>query len=900
MAPGTRIGAYDIVSLLGEGGMGAVYRARDAKLNRDVALKVLLPAVAHDPERLARFSREAQVLASLNHPHIAHIHGLEDAGGITALVMELVDGEDLSQRLARGAIPIDEALPIARQIADALEAAHEQGIIHRDLKPANIKVRADGTVKVLDFGLAKALDPAPGLASRTDTSPTITSPALTMRGVILGTAAYMAPEQAKGKAVGRRADIWAFGCVLFEMLTGQRAFAGDDMTDVLAAVVRAEPEWPRLPGELSPTLTLFLRRCLHKDPRQRIGDIHDVRLALDGAFDTPAPLALPVAAAPPARPFWVRALRYGAVAATGAAAFALGAGQAGWGRAPATPVSRLSIEGAGDLDEIAIAPDGARTLIRTGDTLALRSLASLDLVPLKIAASDIDNAMFSPDGQSIGFTAGRILKRTTTAGVATVDLATLPEEATGCQWNGDDIYCAVGAQGVVRVAAAGGAVEQVVTLGPGEVAATPALLPGGSTLLFALAPGVGSRGDWARSSIVAQSLGSASRHVVVAAGSDPHFLPPGQIAYIVEGVWFAIGFDERAARAVGAPVAVLEGVRRRRQGGLLQPRAILDLSASGTLVYAPGSRTSAGSGRQVIAVDRAGHERVLPFEPREYEAPRVSPDGRLLAVSTDGAKEAAVWIYDLAGGHALRRLTFTGRNRLPAWSPDSRRIAFQSDRGGDTAIFVQVADGSSDAERWTTAAPGVVHVPESWSRDGRYLAFSAVSGTGADLWLRATDNGESGRFGDVHSNAPLNATFSPDGRWMAYSLREKVGVSRSAVFIQPVPASGAKYQISSDAAAHHPFWSPDGRELFYWGLGGGRLMAAAIPANGPVALGPAVPVPGDHPSNMTAMGPRNYDITPDAREFVLTRSADAGASDPVGSIHVVLNWLAELRAATRP
>jgi Tol biopolymer transport system component len=897
LSPGTRIGAYEITSQLGAGGMGEVYRAKDSKLKREVALKVLPADVANDRERLARFQREAEVLASLNHPNIAHIHGLEEATGTTALVMELVEGEDLAERLKRGPIPLDEALPIAKQIAEALEAAHEQAIIHRDLKPANIKVRPDGTVKVLDFGLAKALETGvgnreAGAGNTLANSPTITSPAMTMHGMILGTAAYMAPEQAKGKAVDKRADIWAFGVVLYEMLTGVRAFAGEDTTDVLAAVVRAEPEWNRLPADLSPMLGVFLRRCLQKDARQRIGDIHDVRLALDGAFEIATPAAMPAGTAQRTSPMWRRALPYFATAVAGAAALALVASQSGWRQAPATTVSRLSIAGAGDFDEIAISPDGSRVLIRAGDTLSLRSMVNVEVVPLKLAATGIGNAVFSPDGQSIGFTAGLTLKRTTTAGIAMVDLATLPAEATGCQWSGDHIYCAVGAKGIVRVAAAGGAVEQVITLAAGEVAATPALVAGGSTMLFALAPGA-ERGDWTRSSIVAQSLSSQTRNVIAAAGSDPHYLPTNQVAYVVEGIWFAVDFDPKAARAIGAPTAVLEGVGRVTQGGLLQPRARIDLSTTGTLVYARGPLTISSGGRQVIMTDRTGAERVLPIEPRDFESPRISPDGRQLAISTDNTKEAVVWIYDLAGGRALRRLTFTGRNRLPVWSPDGKRLAFQSDRGGDTAIYVQAADGSSEAERWTTAAAGTAHVPETWSRDGRYLAFSSVTQNGADLWLRSIGNGEAARFSDLHSSAPLNAAFSPDGKWIAYTLRGNGG----AVFVQPVPATGAKYQISSDTSgAHHPFWASSGKELFYWRLG--QMLATTMPASGPSSLGPAVPVPGDHPSNMTAVGPLNYDITPDGRYFVLTRPIGAPAA--TGSIDVVLNWLAEMEMNARP
>lgn len=882
---------YEVVSSLGAGGMGEVYRAKDSRLKREVAIKVLPPELASDRERMARFQREAEVLASLNHPHIAHIYGLEE----NALVMELVEGEDLSQRIARGAMSFDDAMAIARQIVDALECAHEQAIVHRDLKPANIKVRDDGTVKVLDFGLAKASDPrdpGPEAKSVLANSPTITSPGVTQAGIILGTAAYMSPEQARGKHVDKRTDVWAFGCVLYEMLTGTRVFDGEDATEIISAVVRAEPDWTALPPSVPPHVRLILARCLAKDRKARIPDLAVVRYAIDGSLATAPASATVVAAAP----WWRRGALSAASVLVGVAVAALVFTQAGWRRVPQPTVSRLTMDGPGEFHEIAISPDGSRALMRLDNTLSIRSMSAFDVVPLKVTASGIRNAVFSPDGQSISLTAGTVLKRMTTAGGATVDLATLPDEAIGCQWTGEYIYCAVGAKGIVRVAAAGGAVEQVVSLQPGEFAATPALVPGSSTLLYTVAPShMGSRGDWEHGSVVSESLTSHVRTVIAAHGSDPHYLPTGQVAYINEGVWLAVAVDATAAHAIGAPTALLTGVGRWvGVGGLLQPMAKIDLSQTGTLVYARGP-ASLAAGWQVIAADRSGQERVLAIEPKAYEAPRISPDGRQLAISTNTAQEAAVWIYDLSGARAARRLTFAGRNRLPVWSPDSRRVAFQSDRGGDTAIFVQVADGSSDAERWTTAAAGTVHVPESWSRDGRFLAFSSVSENGADLWLRSLATGEAARFGDVHSNAPLNASFSPDGRWLAYTLRSKT----ATVFAQPVPATGAKYQLSDDDA-HHPFWSPDGTELFFWGRGGGTLSATSIAAGGPMAFGPAHVVPGNHRSNMTALGPRNYDITPDGKQFVLARMMAEDDAERPGTIAVVLNWLSELKGSVKP
>ena len=907
LAPGQSIGPYEVVCSLGAGGMGEVYRGRDATLNRDVAIKVLPAAMAGDADRLARFKREAQVLASLNHPNIAHVYGFEGAtlaDGSTGnfLAMELVEGEDLAERLQRGAIPLAESLAIARQIADGLEEAHERGVVHRDLKPANIKVTPDGKVKVLDFGLAKAFaaEPADSMAlAQLAHSPTFTGQ-MTETGLILGTAAYMSPEQARGKPGDRRADIWAFGVVLYEMLTGRRLFAGDSVSDTLAEVLKTDPDWSRLPDDTPATVKRLLRRCLERDVKRRLGWIGGVRHELD---EPEQPLTTASSAVTPVRPpAWRRALPIAAATVAGAALVGIAGSFAGLGLAPDgdAPVSRLSIELAAPPEEIAISADGARILVRSARALELRSMSDFEAVPVKIA--DIETfgyAGFSPDAESIAFTAGRTLKRVPAAGGAAVDVAELPGDPEGCTWTGDHIYCALGADGIVRAAAAGGAVEQLITLPAGEHAALPQVLPGGDALLFTLAPG-SQRPNWQRSSIVAQALASGQREVVVTPGSDARYLPTGHVAYAVEGVWYAAGFNVRDRRTTGAPVAMVTGIGRRTQGGLPRPKASVDVSATGTLIYLAGS-VSRSLDKQIVFTDRSGRERVLTLAPDKYESPRISPDGKYLALNTNGAQEAAVFVYDLSETHSTRRLTFAGRNGLPLWSPDSTRLAFQSDRGGDTAIWVQTADGSGDAERLTKADAGVVHVPESWSRDGRYLSYSVVRESGVELWLRSMSDGSTTRFGDVRSTAPLNSAFSPDGKWIAYTERGRAGNTPTAVFVQPVPATGARYQISPDnTAGHHPFWSPDGKELFHWSIGGTYLVSTSMALSGSVASGKPVRVPGSHRSNTTAVGPLNYDMTPTGREFVLTRSvseaaASADGAAERGSIKVVLNWFEELK-----
>jgi eukaryotic-like serine/threonine-protein kinase len=898
----TRFGPYEITAPIGAGGMGEVYRAVDSRLGREVALKVLPEAFASDPERLARFEREAKLLASLNHPNIAHIYGFESAtqpDGSQAhfLAMELVDGQDLAERLSRGPLDLDDALDVARQLAEALEEAHERGIVHRDLKPANIRIRPDGKVKVLDFGLAKAFTGEASTASAPDLtqSPTL-APNVTRAGVILGTPAYMSPEQARGKPVDRRADVWAFGVVLYEMLTGSRLFAAGTWSDTLAAVLTAAPDWSLLPAGTPPSVRRLLRRCLERDTRRRLGWMGGARLELDDSTDGDEPGARAATEAPaPRRAMPVIGAVFGGVL------MGLLAGFLGWGpaRRRAAPVIRLSMETSTAADEVAISPDGSSVLLRRGGTLAIRRMTDPEAVPIKgVAFPALTDPMFSPDGQSIAFAAGRTLKRVPAAGGEVVDIAVLPgDETQGCSWSKDDIYCGLGALGIVKVPAGGGPVEKVVTLAAGAHAATPQLLEGGDVLIFAEAPG-SLRPDWSQSRIVAQSRSSGRRSVIAESGSDPHYLATGHIAYAVEGVLYAVGFDAKSGRVLGSPLPMVRGVGRQSRGGLLGPRANVAFSSTGTLVYLAGS-ASRTAPKQVVFADRAGREHTLALAPREYESPRVSPDGRRIALSTNGSEEAAVWVYDLSEEHAARRLTFAGRSRLPVWSPDGKRLAFQSDRSGDTAIFVQNADGSGEAERLTTAEAGTAHVPESWTRDGRRLSFSVVKASGAELWIRSMTDARSSPFGDVRSSAPVNSALSPDGKWIAYTLRGRTGAASSAVFLQPVPATGAVYQITEDNdSSHHPFWSPDGKELFHFAQGGGTLVSTTVALTGSVTSGRPGKVAGAHPSNTTIMGPLNYDITPDGRELVFTRGATLSATDvdARGSVKVVLNWFQELDA----
>ncbi len=586
---GKSIGVYHVTSLLGVGGMGEVYRARDTTLNRDVALKVLPTAFAHDSDRLTRFRREAKTLASLNHPHIAIIHGLEQAGDVHALVMELVQGEDLSQRLTRGALPFDEALPIATQIAEALEAAHEQGIIHRDLKPANIKVRADGAVKVLDFGLAKALDPA-GVPSASP-SETVATPAMTEAGMILGTAAYMSPEQARGKPVDKRADIWAFGCVLFEMLTGKRAFLGDNVSEVLASVLAREPDWARLPVTLSPVVATYIRRCLHKDPRQRIHDIADVRLALEGAFES----AVPQAAPQPHVSQWQRAI----VSASVLIAVAVVAGAAVWFvmRPTAPRVTRLTITTPptamfGIDRALAITPDGSRIVYvgANGADLFVRPLDALE--PVAIFKGAPRGPFASPDGQWVGFVDGSLLKKMAMTGGQAVTLASLDGAPRGATWALDRTMIVATTStetGLQRVSDDGGEPEVLTRPDRAQGEADhlwPQLLPGGRAVLFTITAQTG-RLDAAQVAVL--DLQTGTRTVLVRGGSHAQYVQSGHLVYAAAGTLRAIAFDLARLETRGTPVPIIGQVVGTVAGGV---DAVV--AGDGTLAYLSGPRYSNG------------------------------------------------------------------------------------------------------------------------------------------------------------------------------------------------------------------------------------------------------------------------------------------------------------------
>ena len=876
LAPGTRLGRYEVVSALGAGGMGEVYRAHDAGLNRDVAVKIVHQRFCDDPDRVARFRREARTLAALMDPHVAVIHEFDESAGVFFIVMELVPGETLETRLSRERLRLAEALDICGQIATGLETAHEKGIVHRDLKPANIKVTLEGQVKLLDFGLAKALDTDSGTPFMEATTLTGTE-----AGVVLGTAAYMSPEQARGKPLDRRTDIWAFGCVLFEVLTRQRAFAGATMSDTIARILEREPDWALLPAETPLAIHRLLRRCLTKDPAHRLRDIGDARLEIEDASSAPQE-------GTPAPTTWQRrwipivSLLVGALAGTGIG-LALRTETA---RTPATPghfVVPLSADEplAGlDFPAVAISPDGSRAVYvaaRGGRTqLVLRPINAVEPTPIA-GTNDAIGPFFSPDGNWIAFFAGGKLKKVPVSGgppVAICDAAV----GFGAAWGTDDTIVFSPATGspLFRVPAGGGALSRVTTLDAttGEFSHRwPELLPDGKTVLFT----VGTLGSWDDADIVAQSLTSQDRRVVLKGGTHPRYLRTGHLLYARSGTIMMVPFDARRLAVTGSPVRVLDNVMESSDGA-----SQLTISRSGTAIYVPGSVHTAT--RRVIGLDPSGGAAPFAAPARAWSGPRVSPDGRRLALTVTGATED-IWIYDIADG-SLKQLTFEADNSAPIWMPDGERVTFSSNRGGARNLFLVRADGRDAPERLTSGDG--VQIPGSWSPDGAVLIFvEHHPNTGRDIWML--------RYPGGGQPEPLKRTafdessprFSPDGLSVAYVSNES---GRSEVYVRLFGDASQQRQVSTEGGLE-PVWGHDGRELFY--RAGDRLRAAGIQSGRQLRVGaPRVVLQAQFEKG--TLDRANYDVIPGTQRFVVVRAAEQRSTE--GQLHVLVNWLDTLRA----
>ena len=670
---GKQMGSYKILSLLGKGGMGEVYRARDMKLEREVAIKVLPAEFTQDPGRLARFQREAKLLAALNHPNIATIYGLEESDGIRFLVLELVEGETLAERVAKGPLPVGEALEVCLQIAEGVEAAHEKGVIHRDLKPANVKVTPQGKVKILDFGLAKALEGETAPASDLSQSPTLTA-AGTQAGVILGTAAYMSPEQARGEATDKKADVWAFGCVLFEMLTGRATFGGKTVSDVLAGVLRIDPEWKSLPPNLHPRIRLLLERSLEKESKHRYQGIADARVDIQKALADPSGvLGQPtgdVAQAQP-RPIlpWVATIILATIVAI-IATWLLKPTEPGLvthfahrlpdGQAFTNPSHPL----------VAVSPDGRQLVYVANQQLYLRNLDELEARPIQGTDENPANPFFSSDGEWVGYFARSQLKKIATIGGAPVTLSDATF-AFGASWGSDDTIVYGEPEGIMRVSANGGTPELVVPTEAGEQVHGPQILPGGEWVLFSLTR-AGGPTRWDEAQIVVQSLDSGERKILWEGGSDARYVPTGHLVFALEDVIVALPFDLASLEVSGGPVPIVEGVRRADNPAGFTASANYGFSDRGTLIYVSGSVV--GNRRILALADRSGVLEPLDVPPNNYQNPRLSPNGSRLVVGTTDNEGSEIWVYDLSGDTQIRQLTLGGNNVLPIWTPDGQRV----------------------------------------------------------------------------------------------------------------------------------------------------------------------------------------------------------------------------------
>lgn len=889
---GRQIGVFRLQALLGAGGMAEVYRARDTQLGRDVAIKILPPAFTADRDLLTRFEREARVLAALNHPNIATIHGIEESDGVHGIVMELVEGETLAERIHRGRLSIPDTLSIARQIIDALDAAHEKGIVHRDLKPANIKITATGAVKVLDFGLAK-LDPRG--VSETDAlsqSPTVTIGG-TREGVIAGTVAYMSPEQARGTHVDKRTDIWAFGCVLYEMLTGRLAFDGKTVSDTIAAILEHEPDWNALRDGTPIALRRLLQRCLVKDPARRLRDIGDVRIELEEMLSAPQPTSTSITAPDNSR--W-RAVSWYLMAAT-AALSAVIATVAVWNLKPApasAPQSEarltlpmpagVAVPLTGFGSNITVAPDGRHVAFvgRRGAAvqLYLRTLqdAETRVLPQTEGATQ---PFFSPDSRWLAFFAGGKLKKVPTNGGVPVVVCDAPSSRGGFWNENGTIVFSPQARGggIFQVSAEGGAAKQITTLdaGKGETShRLPELLPGGEIVLF-----VAYGATYQNVSIVAQSLRTGERRALIEGASLPHYSSTGHLLYVqpkLPGTVMAVAFDAETLKLAGTPVPVIEGVLTDR-GDTAQ----WSLARSGMLVYAPGGFREAEY--NLVLVDRKGLATSVGTPPRRpYAFPRISPDGRRIVISEQSIQNT-LWIYDVKSG-AFNHLTFQGNNDWAAWTPDGKRVTYASNRAEPWRLFWKPFDGSGKEEMLLARDRGDQQ-PYSWSSDGKALVYQdAAPATGQDIWALPIDGDRRPRPILQTPASEVDARLSPDSRWMAYASDES---GRYEVYVQSFAGSGGKWQISADGG-REPVWAHNGREIFF--RSGEKMMVAEVSTE-PTFQPASARLLFQGPFQGTTTISPNYDVMPDDQHFLMVQPSEQQSSTP--DFNVVLNWDQELK-----
>jgi eukaryotic-like serine/threonine-protein kinase len=903
LGTGIRVGAYEVVSPIGRGGMGEVYRARDTKLHRDVAIKVLPDVFAQDRDRLLRFEREARLLAALNHTNIAAIYGLEEQGDSRLLVMELVEGPTLAERLASGPLPIDEALSVCAGIASGLEAAHEAGIIHRDLKPSNVKIRPDGTVKVLDLGLARVAESS-GVAVDSSLSPTLTTPA-THAGVVLGTAAYMSPEQARGKTLDKRTDIFSFGCVLYECLSGRQAFFGETVSDTLAAIIKSEPDWSALPESTPREIRDLLRRSLRKDPKRRLHDIADARIDLEEDRTAGAPgEAIPATAPRPVR----RVLAWGAGGAIlgaliTAAAFLLmrrpqpASAPAPTGVRAVLPLPPGDRVGVGN-PAVTISPDGQTIVfqgIHQGSAALYRRALNGTGAELIRGTEGGFSPFFSPDGQWIGFFTRRELKKVPLSGGTAVSLSWVPPVTAGGSWGRDGrIVITRKFNGQLdSIPESGGTLTPLARLDAsrGERGHLfPQVLPGGGGVLFTLRRGR-DFSDAEASDIAVLDLPTGKKTKVLEGASFARY-GAGRLVFVRGSSVFWIPFDVSRLSATGPAVALSENITvdgEERFGHF-------DVSPAGTLVFVEGP-PSPPTTTTVLTLDRTGKESALPLPPGYYVLPRFSPDGGRITLTRWEGVRGVIVTYERERNILSTLTPEPGTHFVPVWSPDGRRIAFTRFAEDMPVLSVKNADGSGEIERLTERSEDDAEFPNSWSPDGKSMlytvAYTADRGpkrklASTDLWLVSPGDPRSARLWFESPFRETGGAFSPDGRWIAY-VSDESGVQE--VYVRPYPGPGAAVKVSNGFAIE-PLWSRDGRELYYRaGDSAEKVMAAEVRR----AAGLSISAPRLLFSSQLAVGGREdryreYDVSADGREFVSVRYNRS--EEPDRQLTIVTSWAA--------
>jgi Tol biopolymer transport system component len=885
---------YRLLGKIGEGGMGVVWKAADTSLNREVAIKFLPPAFSADQDRLSRFEREARLLASLNHPGIAAIYGLHSDGGQRFLAMELVEGEDLSERLLRGPVAIEEALDIAVAVAEALEAAHENGVVHRDLKPANIRLTAGGKIKILDFGLAKIVLPDP-VSGQTDASrsPTVTS-AGTMAGVIMGTAAYMSPEQAKSKPVDRRADIWSFGVVLFEMLTGRQPFRCETVTETLAAVIMKQPDLAALPTGTPRAVRRLVERCLRKDPKTRLRDIGEARIEIQEILAGRSSAEIPVpgadsAARPRPKPIGLLAvtLLAGALLGTGAAWLMIRS-------APGPPARAIRMDmalpadaplaGGSFLCPLVLSPDGSQLAyvgVKDGmRRLYIRDLGGFEAAPLA-GTEGAEGPFFSPDGEWIGFCADSKLKKVSVHGGALPQTLALLLDFRGASWGANDTIVLSPGQvsPLYKVSASGGALEPLTRLNEAEDEWShrfPHFLPDGRTLVYSAHRGAF---NFDEAAVWAYSTETGKQTKILDGSSDPRVLSSGQLVYVQAGSLLAAPFDAATLKLLGAARTLVEGVAVQANTGA----AFFTVSSSGTLAYVPGGAIAGKT--ELVWMDRGGRAQEFLRSPIIIRYPRLSPDGQRLLVQGIGSSRSGIYSATIQDS-SLKRLS--DERTIPVWSPDGKRFLFDSDTTPrSTRLVWRSADGNGGDQVLIETEKN--WLPTSISRDGRWLAFTEQEASrNADIWIMPTDGKSPPRPWLKTPALEGGAKFSPDGRYIAYVSDES---GRFEVYVAEFPGPGGKWHISVDGG-REPVWAAHGGEIFFrsWQ----NLMSVPVKTDPSFQAGPPrVLFRTGYEGLLSSLDTTNFDATADGSRFLMTQNPDLDAT--FANIRVVLNWFADLQ-----